>query len=78
MELVLVLSTLIQRFVLSVPEGCKLPSGQLSGNAIVVQPEQYSLVLNRRPEVFEDSGHKRSPVESREQCRETTTCERGI
>ena len=53
MELVLLLSTLIQRFVLSVPEGCKLPSGQLSGNAILVQAEQFSLVLNRRTEVPE-------------------------
>jgi len=53
MEMVLLLSTLIQRFVLSVPEGCKLPSGQLSGSAILVKPEQFSLVLNRRTEVPE-------------------------
>ena len=61
MEMVLLLSTLIQRFVLSVPEGCKLPSGQLSGNALLVQPEQYRLVLNRRKEVLEDAGHPCSP-----------------
>ena len=51
MEMLLLLSTLIQRFVLSVPEGCKLPSGQLSGDALLVQPEQYSLVLSRRKQV---------------------------
>ena len=28
-------------------EGCKLPSGQMSGNALLVEPEQYRLVLNR-------------------------------
>ena len=61
MELVLFLSTLIQRFALSVPEGCKLPSGQLSGDAILVQPEQYKLVLSRRAEAFEDSGHPCCP-----------------
>ena len=48
MELVLLLATLVQRFVLSVPEGLKLPSGNLSGDAILVQPEQYSLALHRR------------------------------
>jgi len=51
MELVLLLATLIQRFVLSVPEGCKLPSGKLTGDAILVQPEQYSLALTRRTQV---------------------------
>ena len=55
MEMVLLLSTLIQRFDLSVPEGCKLPSGQLSGDAPFVLPEQFSLVLNRRTEVVEHS-----------------------
>jgi len=48
MELVLLLATLVQRFVLSVPQGLKLPSGNLSGDAILVQPEQYSLALHRR------------------------------
>ena len=58
--MVLLLSTLIQQFVLTVPEGCKLPSGQLSGTSILVQPEQYSLVLRRRTEVFEGSYHQSS------------------
>ena len=66
MELVLLLSTLIQRFHLSVPEWCNLPSGQLSGDALLVQPEQYKLVLNRRTQVFEDSGQHCSLVKSRE------------
>ena len=72
MELVLLLSTLIQRFVLSVPEGCKLPSGQLSGDALLVQPEQYSLVLHRRTEAFEGSDHQSSTEESRELCPDLT------
>ena len=55
--MLLLLLTLIKQFVLSVPEGCKLPSGQLSGNVLLVQPEQYRLVLKRRREVLEDSDH---------------------
>ena len=67
MEIVLLLLTLVQRFVLSVPQGLicfdrlpmhvsvpqgsKLPSGDLAGDAILVQPEQYSLALLRRTEV---------------------------
>jgi len=51
MELVLLLATLIKRFVLSVPKGCAMPSGKLSGDAILVQPEQYSLALSRRTQV---------------------------
>ena len=85
MELVLFLSTLIQRFALSVPEGCKLPSGQLSGDAILVQPEQYKLVLSRRAEVLEDSGNPCS-TESAEFtqmtassfCRKISKNEKGI
>ena len=48
MELVLLLSTLIKRFDMSVPEGCKLPSEKLSGKNSLVQPEQYRLALHRR------------------------------
>ena len=48
MELVLLLSTLIQRFVLSVPHGSKLPSGKLTGDGILVQPEHYTLALRKR------------------------------
>ena len=51
MEMVLLLATLVQRFVLSVPQGFELPSGKLSGDAILVEPEQYSLALHRRTEV---------------------------
>ena len=72
MEMVLLLSTLIQRFVLSVPEGCKLPSGQLSGDGLLRQPEQYRLALNRRTEVLDDFGNPCSPVESRELCPKLT------
>ena len=68
MELVLLLSTLIKRFDLSVPEGCKLPSEKLSGKNSLVQPEQYRLALHRRAEVCEASGHQCSPVESRGIC----------
>ena len=69
--------------------GCKLSSGQLSGNALLVQPEQYRLVLSRRTEVLEDSGHLCSP-ESAELypeltqmtassiCRKTSKNEKGI
>ena len=84
MELVLLLSTLIQRFVLSVPEGYKLPSGQLSGNALLVQPEEYKLVLTRRREVFEHSAGSEELCTKPNQttalscCRKTKTCERGI
>ena len=49
--MVLLLATLVQRFVLSVPQGFELPSGKLSGDAILVEPEQYSLALHRRTEV---------------------------
>ena len=51
MEIVLLLGTLVQRFVLSVPQGFKPPSGNLAGDAILVQPEQYSLALLRRTEL---------------------------
>ena len=51
MELVLLLATLIQRFVLKVPEGCKVPSGQLTGEAITVRPEDYSLSLQKGREL---------------------------
>ena len=48
MELVLLLATLIQRFVLRTPEGCKVPSGQLTGDTITVRPDEYSLTMERR------------------------------
>ena len=51
MELVLLLATLIQHFVLKMPEHCKLPSGQLSSADITVRPEEYSLLLQRRRDV---------------------------
>ena len=51
MELVLLLATLIQRFVLKVPNGCKVPSGQLTGEAITVRPKDYSLSLQKRREL---------------------------
>ena len=51
MELVLLLASLIQRYVLTTPAGSKVPSGQLSGDTIVVRPGDYSLVLQKRREV---------------------------
>jgi len=50
MEMVLLLASLVQRYVLTMPKGCKVPSGQLSGETIVVRPDEYSLVLQKRTE----------------------------
>lgn len=50
MELVLLLASLVQRYVLTTPEGCKVPSGQLGGDTLTVRPDDYSLTLQKRRE----------------------------
>jgi cytochrome P450 len=50
MELVLLLASLVQRYVLTAPEGCKVPSGQIGGDTLTVRPDDYSLFLQKRRE----------------------------